>query len=337
MPPDTTDVATTIDALTTADIGGRGAIDAIAAAARAQQGPAPAMQAADRLVEAVAPGETVLVLTGFLIPPAMVPETDGPPGAVALARAIDRALDATAIIACDPAAVEICTATATAGGLRVLDRATAADTPQSVAVTPFPADRAEAQAHAETLVAAVDPAAVVAVEKVGPNTAGVYHNMAGYDVTDQTAKVDELYSRLPADVLTVAVGDAGNEVGMGGVRQTVEETVPYAAACQCPCGAGTASVIDADVLVPAAVSNWGAHAITAGLAHLTQTPVVHTPEVERRMLAQAAMAGAVDGIDGGTTGWCDGLAPAVHASLLRLLRAALGPAARIDDGGESDG
>lgn len=319
MPTNTKDVATIVDDLTTTDIGGRDAIAPLSAAARDQQGPNPAMQAAERLTETVDPGDTVLVLTGFLIPPAMVQETDGPLGAVSVARAVEGALDANAIIACEPAAVEICEATATAGGLRVLDRVAAAESTRAVSVDPFPADRAAARAYVEDLLTAVDPTAVVAVEKVAPNTAGVYHNMAGYDVTEQSAKVDELYRRLPADVLTIGVGDAGNEVGMGLVQQTVETAIQYGAECQCPCGAGTASAIETDLLVPATVSNWGGHAIAACLAQLTETPVLHDPEVERRMLVQASMAGAVDGIGGGTTAWCDGMAPDVHESMLRLI------------------
>ena len=336
MPTNSKDVATIVDDLTTTDIGGRDAIAPLSAAAREHQGPNPAMQAAERLTEAVDPGDTVLVLTGFLIPPAMVQETDGPLGAVSVARAVEGALDATVIIACEPAAVEICETTATAGGLRVLDRSAAADSTRAVSVESFPADRAAARAYVAELVTDVEPAAVVAVEKVAPNTEGVYHNMAGYDVTDQTAKVDELYRRLPADVLTIGVGDAGNEVGMGLVQQTVEATIQYGAECQCPCGAGTASDLETDLLVPATVSNWGGHAIAACLSQLTQTPVVHDPEIERRMLVQASMAGAVDGIGGGTTAWCDGMPPEVHESMLRLIHAVFESSVLTRGGGDPD-
>jgi hypothetical protein len=335
MATDTKDVATIVDDLTTTDIGGRDAIDPLSAAARDQQGPNPAMQAAERLTEVVDPGDTVLVLTGFLIPPAMVQETDGPLGAVSVARAVEGALDANTIIACEPAGVEICERTATAGGLRVLDRAAAAGSTQSVSVDPFPADRSEARSYVEELLTDVEPAAVVAVEKVAPNTEGVYHNMAGYDVTDQTAKVDELYRRLPADVSTIAVGDAGNEVGMGRVQQTVKAEIQYGAECQCPCGGGTASAIETDLLVPATVSNWGGHAIAACLSELTQTPVLHDPDVERRMLVQASMAGAVDGIGGGTTAWCDGMPPAVHESVLRLIHETLESSVLTRGGGDT--
>jgi hypothetical protein len=334
MSENTKDVAAIVDDLTTTDIGGRDTIGPISAAARTKQGRAPAMQAAERLDEAVGPGDTVLVLTGFLIPPSMVQETDGPLGAVSVARAVDRALDADAVVACEPAAVDVCEATATAGELSVLDRETASDTRRTVSVEPFPADRAEARAYVADLLSEVDPAAVVAVEKVAPNEDGVYHNMAGYDVTEQTAKVDELYSRLPDDVVTVAVGDAGNEVGMGLVRETVEAEIQYGAECQCGCGAGIASAIETELLVPATVSNWGGHAIAACLSHLTGTAVLHDPDVERRMLVQASTAGGIDGIVGGTSAWCDGMPPETHESMLRLIREIFGSSVHTRGGGE---
>jgi hypothetical protein len=307
-----------IESITTADVGGRETIQPIAAAVADRQGRNRAMAAAGRLVEAVGPNETVVVLTGFPIPPTMTPETDGPPGAVSLARAIDGGLDGNVVIACDPGAVEACTATATAGGLSVQDRETALESARTVAVEAYPTDPGAAASYAAGL-ADLDPAAVVAVEKVGPNREGVYHNMAGYDVSEAAAKVGTLYDAVDDDVLTVAVGDAGNEVGMGVVESTVREEIRYGDACQCACGAGIACALDADVLVPAAVSNWGAHGIVAAASVLLDEPLLHSPAQERRMLVQGSLAGAIDGIGGGTTGWCDGLPTEAHEATVRLL------------------
>lgn len=318
MSTDIDAVGRAVDDLTTADIGGRGTVGPIAEATAAAQGPLPAMRAAERLADAVDPGDVVVVLTGFPIPPAMVPDSDGPPGAASLARAVD-ALGANPLVACEPAAVEVCEAAATAGGLRVLDRDACLESAHTAAVEPFPAEPAEADAYAGGLLD-LDPAAVLAVEKVGPNRAGTFHNMAGYDVGEATAKVDALYERLDGSVLTVAVGDSGNEIGMGVVEETVRSEVQYGEACQCECDAGIACATAADVLVPAAVSNWGAHAVVTCLAAVLGEPLLHDPAVERRMLVEAGMAGGIDGIAGGTTGWCDGLPTAVHEAVVRLLR-----------------
>lgn len=333
MNPDS-DIAKVIDDLVTTDIGGRDTIYPIADAARQQAGPAAPMRAAEALAESVDPGDAVFVLTGFLIPPTLIQETDGPLGAVSVARAIDTALDANAVIACEPKAKDICAATATAGELSVVDRDTAMESKRTVAVEEFPADRGRAQEYVDDLLTELDPAAVVAVEKVAPNEAGVYHNMAGYDVSENTAKVDELYDALDDELLTIAVGDAGNEVGMGNVADTVRQEIQYGVECQCPCGEGIASSIEVDVLVPATVSNWGGHAIAACLSTLVGEPILHDPEIERRMLVEASTAGSIDGIVGGTNAWCDGMPPEAHEAVVRLIREALSSSVHERGGGE---
>jgi hypothetical protein len=325
----TTSVAKVVEQLVTSDVGGRATIGTIREAAVQEQGRTPAMQAAKLLADSVEAGDDVVILTGFVIPPTMEPETDGPPGAVSLARALDAGLNANPVIACDPNAIETCKTTATAGGLSVQKRRSARESARSVAVEAFPADRGAAETYAEDLLS-LDPAAVVAVEKVGPNQAGVYHNMAGYDVSEETSKVDELYARLD-DVPTIAVGDAGNEIGMGVVEERVRKDIEYGATCQCDCGDGIACTISTDVLVPAAVSNWGANGIVTCLGHLLDRQLLHEPSVERRMLVEGAMAGAVDGIGGGTTSWCDGLPTDVNEAVVRLLREV--PSASVHDRG----
>lgn len=328
--------ARAVERLTTVDIGGRGTIDPIVRALRAGEGPGdhtpPALTAAEALADAVDPGDTVVVLTGFPIPPSMVPETDGPPGAVSIARAIDSGLNGNVVIACDPGAVDVCGATARGGGLSVLERESAFESARSVAVEAFPADPADAETYAAELVD-LDPAAVLAVEKVGPNRKGVYHNMAGYDVSEPTAKVEALYDWLD-DTLTVSVGDAGNEVGMGAVEGAVREEIDYGAECQCDCGAGIACAIETDVLVPAAVSNWGAHGIVTCLSLVLGQRLLHEPELEGRMLVEGCLAGAIDGIGGGTNGWCDGLPTDVHEATVRLLGEVPGSSVHDRGGGE---
>lgn len=326
--------AAIIDDLTTTDIGGRDTIYPISEIARERQGETPAMQAAKKVKDAVDTGGTVLVLTGFLIPPTMIQETDGPLGAVSIARAVDIGLDANAVIACEPEAVEICKSTATAGELNVLDRATSFDSKRTVAVEEFPSNRKEAEEYTDDILTELDPDAIVAVEKVAPNEAGVYHNMAGYDITEYTSKVDVLYENLDDDVLTISIGDAGNEVGMGLVKDLVRREIDYGRKCQCPCGEGIASDVETDILVPATVSNWGGHAIAACLSQLVDESLLHTPEVEKRMLVQASMAGSIDGIVGGTNAWCDGLPPQSHESMLQLIREVLSSSVHARGGGE---
>lgn len=333
MPPQKKDVGTVIDDLTTTDIGGRDTIYPIAGAAEKIQGDNPAMQAARALKEAVDYGDNVLILTGFLIPPTMVPETDGPLGAVSIARAVDEGLEANPIIACESQATDCVSAAAKAGGLSVLDRERSFEGKRSVAVDSFPADPAGAEKYTNDVLEKLDPSAIVAVEKVAPNEEGIYHNMAGYDITGETAKVETLFDEID-DVLTIAVGDAGNEVGMGVVADTVRNEIEYGDTCQCPCEGGIASSIETDILVPATVSNWGGHAITACLSELVERPLLHEPQLERRMLEEATMAGAIDGIVAGSQPWCDGLPAKSHTAIVQLIREVLGSSVHARGGGE---
>lgn len=314
-------VAATIDALTTVDLSGRGTITDLAAAATRVQGPTPAMQAADVLLDGVDRGDVVVVLTGFPIPPDMTQETDGPPGAAALTRAIGCGLDADVIIVCDPGAVTTCEAVAAELGFDVVDRSAGFGNRSAVTVEALPTDPARVTAYGHSITR-VSPAAVVAVEKAAPNHAGVYHNLAGRDISPACGRVEGLLEQLES-IPVIGVGDGGNEVGMGLIEDAVRAEIEYGSVCQCPCHSGIASAIGADVLVPAAVSNWGASAISACLSHRTEARTLHEADAEVRMLEAAAETGAVDGIAGGVTGWCDGMPPAVHESVVRLLQEAI--------------
>jgi hypothetical protein len=71
-----------------------------------------------------------------------------------------------------------------------------------------------------------------------------------------------------------------------------------------------ATVLKADVLIPAMMSNWGAYGVEAALAFLLKKPeLVHTPAMERDIVTKCLEAGgleamycstrfAVDGCDG---------------------------------------
>src|SRR5690606_17304838 len=67
------------------------------AAARQLHGEPLTYLAAKALTERVKPRDVVLICTGFFDPPSMIDESDGPVGAVHLARALCVAFDATPV------------------------------------------------------------------------------------------------------------------------------------------------------------------------------------------------------------------------------------------------
>src|SRR5207249_1098762 len=92
-------------------------------------------------------------------------------------------------------------------------------------------------------------------------------------------------------------GDGGNEIGMGLIHRAVQEIQPAGRRCVCPCGAGVATVTATDVLICAAISNWGAYGLAAMLGFLTgRLDALQDEDTQWRMLDACVRAGAMDGV-----------------------------------------
>jgi hypothetical protein len=111
-------------------------------------------------------------------------------------------------------------------------------------------------------------------------------------------------------------------VGFGIIEDLVRRYKPYGDVCQCPCGGGLATVTRVNILVTAAVANWGAYGIVTCLAALRHQPdLLHSAATELQMLDACVRAGAADGITGRQEATVDALPAAVHASIVELLHA----------------
>ena len=94
-------------------------IPVLAKAAKEKQKSEATYLAAKKLRDVVKPGDRVLIGTGWILAHYMAGETDGPPGAATLARALDLGLDARPVIITENELTEICTAACKGAGLRV--------------------------------------------------------------------------------------------------------------------------------------------------------------------------------------------------------------------------
>lgn len=66
------------------------------------------------------------------------------------------------------------------------------------------------------------------MEASGANTLGVYHNAVGKDVTEMQAKSEALWDLLRTQgVPNIAIGDLGNEIGMGTIADHIKKYVPF--------------------------------------------------------------------------------------------------------------
>jgi len=310
-----------IDRLITVDMGARGIIYKLYEAARELTKAPLTLTAAQQIKEVVKPKDFVFIITGFRPPPNFIQETDGPLGAVTLARALGIAFDVQPLLLIEEFSKNILIETLRGIGMEVV----ATKEPSALgvgqaAVLSFPIEFEKAE-EAESLLNEYNPSLVVAIEKSGRNKKGIYHNMRGLDVSPYHAKIEALFEKAHEyGVLTIGIGDGGNEIGMGNIRKAVEKFVPYGRECQCPCKGGLAAESKVDVLVVSAISNWGGYGIEACIAYITDKPeALHKPQHEEAILKSAVGAGAIDGISGRAEQSVDNVGVTTHSALIDIL------------------
>jgi hypothetical protein len=292
----------------------RGVTGTLYQAARRAQGDRPlSCLAAAALQGRVRPGDHVLFVTGAGGPP-YVPhgETDGPLGAVGLARALSHTLHARPIFVLESHHVPPVAAAALAAGMN--------DAP----LVQFPHGDGAGREAACGLIDRYHPAAVVFIEKLSPNLLGVVHSVMGRARDPEVIGAAHWLASeaQKQEVLTIGIGDGGNEIGFGMIADVVREIQPYGNICQCPCRGGIAAAVSTDVVVAAAISNWGAYGVAACLAYQAGAPEALPDEaMETRMLAAAVEAGGVDAVYGRRMPSVDGVQQDAQLGFLHLLRA----------------
>jgi hypothetical protein len=320
-----------IDRLITLDVNRRGVIRTLYRAAREKIGKPLVLAAAETLAGRIEPGSVVLIATGWPDRPWVTPaigELDGPPGAALLARALHVALGAVPLFIIEEQLKHAMAAAARGAGFAVLTPEQAVEAARSRAplhaasVLAFPTETGAARDEAKRLIEVYRPKSVISVEKGSANERGVIHNARGEDTTQYMAKVDELVKEAAAaGIATIGIGDGGNEIGMGKIRDVIRREIPFGAKCSCPCGEGIAPEVETDVLVAAAVSNWGCYGVAACLSVIMKRiDSLHDEAMELRTLREAADAGLIDGNTGWVDPGADGIASVTHAAIVTLLR-----------------
>lgn len=251
------------------------------------------------------------VVTGFIIPSVDPPlfETDGPLGAVFLARALEP-LDFDIHLTSDPG----CRASLNAGLSTSLapDRIQFEDREVLTFCGP--------QVRGASKRSRVFPTHVLALERVGPSTSSQCYTMRGQDITNLMLRADQIFTPSafePAQPITIGIGDGGNEIGMGKIpHDIVARTIPNGDLIHCR--------VPTDHLIVAGVSNWGAYALAAGifvLKGIKPPPDLFDPDREREILEVMVREGPlVDGVTGKQTATVDGLSWEEYAKPLIRLR-----------------
>lgn len=237
-------------------------------------------------------GLPVLFCTGFPIPTGTPPtcETDGPLGAFFLHRALQCLAKSPSLLLADSSVMR---AWESAAG-----------------EAPHKFDPTVDRAHTTT----------IAIECAGPSADGIAYSMRGRNLNSSIdpTLLDHWARHRP----TIAIGDGGNEIGMGKIpHQTIVRNIPNGDQIHCR--------IPAEYLIVAGVSNWGAYALAAGLFVLrgeTPPPHLFDPDRERQILEIMVRDGPlVDGVTGKQTVTVDGLSWDEYIAPFNAIREILMP------------
>jgi hypothetical protein len=275
------------------------------------------------------------IVTGFFIPTATPPagETDGPLGALFLARALTPLGIPVALIAdafCEQAlaaGLAACGLDKTVGlvtlpvpgqpweesrpgvsmsltHLIALERAGPSHTPESVRAQPGTTAEALAQFDQE----------------VSPDHFDRCHTMRGLDITASMSPAHRLFEAAHQQrprLTTIGIGDGGNEIGMGKIPwEVIRRNIPSGGLVACR--------VPTDYLIVCGVSNWGAYGLAAGVRLLRGAwdGRLFDPNQERDLLRVMVEKGPlVDGVTGRATVTVDGLSFERYAEPLRRMAA----------------
>lgn len=266
------------------------------------------------------------IVTGFFIPRGEPPaaETDGPPGAVLLAQALD-AVGIDVWLITDPrcesavrgamegAGFPVDRLIADSGGdaawaeqflSRLASQDRSGDTPEHApqALTHLIAVERVGPSHTTESLCAQRRAGAAPVEdfeRLSPMESRNHcHNMRGDIIDEYTGSLHRLFEELPRvfpHARTIGIGDGGNEIGMGAIPwEELQRRLSGDPASRIPCRIAT------DWNILAGTSNWGAMALAAATLLLRGEPARLRPwnrDHQRHVLEHMVETGpAVDGI-----------------------------------------
>ncbi|XP_071282716.1 D-glutamate cyclase, mitochondrial isoform X1 [Agelaius tricolor] len=199
---------------------------------------------------------SVLLSTGFPTHYSQQPpeENDGPPGALAIAAML-QALQKRVAIVTDHRAMEL--------NKKIIEEAVQL----GILKKPIPLlsyQKENANSALMFLCENGNPGRprfdhLVAIERAGMAADGNYYNARKVNIKHLVDPIDELFlaAQTIPGITTTGVGDGGNELGMGKVKDAVKKHIKNGDIIACD--------VEADFTIVAGVSNWGGYAIACAL------------------------------------------------------------------------
>lgn len=162
----------------------------------------------------------------------------------------------------------------------------------------------------ETILKTYKPIAHLSIERCGQNNEGQYLNSRGVNIKEFTAPVDELFSLGAKQSLSIAIGDGGNEVGMGNFSEVLSNKSYFHDYCVTTC----------DYPIIASVSNWGGYGFIAELERVLHVNLLPTFEAVETYLSFIVSKGSVDGIKRESVMSVDGKEWVLEPEILKALK-----------------
>ncbi|XP_068802936.1 D-glutamate cyclase, mitochondrial isoform X10 [Struthio camelus] len=132
---------------------------------------------------------------------------------------------------------------------------------------------------------------LIAIERAGMAADGNYYNARKVNIKHLVDPIDELFlaAKTIPGVATTGVGDGGNELGMGKVKDAVKKYIKNGDVIACD--------VEADFTIVAGVSNWGGYAIACALYILSTCDIhdrylrkaVGFPQLSKKMVWLSAL------------------------------------------------
>lgn len=145
--------------------------------------------------------------------------------------------------------------------------------------------RDDSKDNLSNILASYNPVAHIAIERLGRDIDGFYKNSSGRDIGIYTKKLDILFDL--ATTPTYAIGDGGNEIGMGNFADFLSDCLHVNPTC-----------VKCDYPIVSSVSNWGAYGFIAYLQKFSQAKLLPTFDEVKWFLSHIVKCGATDGFSG---------------------------------------
>jgi len=313
-----------LDQLMNLDPRGYGVCRILYKGARDFTGEPLSMHCAKELKKILEPGDIVYIFTGFVLLPNYHAEMDGIVGAMLIARALAKAYEVKPVIICPEENMIAVRNLSPVVGLHLYeDMEELKKFPISIGAISFTKDKVLAETQAKEIYDTLTPKAMIAIEAPGANSKGVFHNAIGKDLSFLECQSEVLFKLGQSKgIWNMAIGDLGNEMGMGAIAEHLQKYVPYMEedGCICGCGGGSMSAVAADNIMTATVSDWAAYALIAATAYLNHDlEIMHTADLEQDAIKVASNSGMVD-----MYGWLeyaiDGIAMDFQLNLVSMMR-----------------